>query len=122
LAVSGQTPVAVTIVLLVAAVLALTAAELWQSAGGWGLGLALAPAVAQARALSVFTLGSAGIEALGILLLGAVIVGAGPLGWWVLAAVFASAAVLAVPVTRAATAEHDRAEQRPEPRPVALLG
>jgi hypothetical protein len=115
LAVSGQVPVPAAIVLLTAAVLALTAAELWQSAGGWGLALALAPAAARGRGLSVFTLGSAGIEALGLLLLGAVVIAAGSLGWWVLGAVFALAAALAVPLTRAASAEHARAEPAPQP-------
>ncbi|MGH3794502.1 MAG: MFS transporter [Pseudonocardiaceae bacterium] len=118
LAVSGQVPTLASIVLLVAAVVALTAAELWQSAGGWGLALALAPAMAQGRGLSVFTLGSAGVEALGILLLGAVIIGAGPLGWWALAGVFALAAVFAVPLTRAACEEQERIETHPQTAPV----
>ncbi|MGH3550721.1 MAG: MFS transporter [Pseudonocardiaceae bacterium] len=114
-AISGHAPALGAIVLLAIAVVALTAAELWQSAGGWGLALALAPSAAQGRALSVFALGSGAVEALGILLLGTVIIGAGPLGWWALAAVFALAAMFAVPFTRAACDEHVRAEARASP-------
>lgn len=110
LAVSGQLPMLASIAALAAAVLALTAAELWQSAGGWGLALSFAPAAAQGRGLSVFTLGSAAVEALGVLLLGAVVVSAGSAGWWVLAAVFALATLFAVPVTRAAGKEFVRTE------------
>jgi MFS family permease len=77
------------VAVLVAAVLALTAAELYQSAGAWGLSYALAPAEERAAYLSVFGLGIGVQQMVAPTLLVMVVIGAGPVGWVGLAVVLA---------------------------------
>jgi hypothetical protein len=74
---------------LIAAVVALTAAELYQSAGAWGLSYALAPADEQAAYLSVFGLSVGVQQIVAPTLLVTVVIATGPVGWAVLAVVLA---------------------------------
>jgi hypothetical protein len=85
-------PWALTTLLL--ATMVLTVAELLQSAGGWGLSFGLAPAGAQGKYLGAFSLGYILQDMLGPLLVVALVLGGGPLGWLGLAALFLAAGLL----------------------------
>jgi hypothetical protein len=107
LAVVPGLPRAEAVVVLVLAVVALTAGELFQSAGGWGLSYELAVEHQQGAYLSVFWLGVGAQQIAAPLFLG-LILSTGPIGWVVLA-VLLVAAGLAVPrVTRWAVAVRAR--------------
>lgn len=95
-------------VLLLAAAVSATFAELWQSAGGWGLSFALAPKERQAEVLAVFGTGTALQQVLAPPLLIAVVFGAGLLGWVAVAVLIAGTGCLAVRITKPATALLDR--------------
>jgi MFS family permease len=77
------------------AVLALTLAELAQSAGGWDLSFRHAPEAQRGRYLSVFSLGMTAQTIVGPLLLTAVVFALGWIGWALLAAVLLGAGLLA---------------------------
>lgn len=79
----------------VAAVLALTLAELAQSAGGWELSFRLAPADRRGQYLGVFSLGTTAQTMVGPLLLTAVVFALGTLGWALLAATTLATGMLA---------------------------
>lgn len=88
--------------LLVLGVLALTVAEVLQSAGGWGLSFALAPAEGRAEHLSTFNLGTGAQFVLGPTIVTVGVVNHGVAGWLVLAACFAVAATAASPLAAVA--------------------
>jgi Na+/melibiose symporter-like transporter len=98
------------VVLLVVAVVIFTFAEMWQSAGAWGVSLALAPEAARSRFLSVFNLGESALDVTGALLLTSLVLPAGPTGWLVLGGVLAFVGMLAPRVALWADRERQLAD------------
>jgi MFS family permease len=82
-AVSEQAPLA-----LVAGMVVLTVAELWQSAGAWGLSFALAPEDRQGEYLGAFAMGTRIYDSAGPALVTALTLGAGAFGWAALGVLF----------------------------------
>lgn len=91
-------------VLLIAAVIALTLGEIWQSIGAWGISFALAPEEQRTYYLSVYNLGLTGATVLGPALVTYAVVQTGAIGWAGLAAVFAVAGGAVVLTARGAGA------------------
>ena len=104
----------------VGAVLALTAAELAQSAGGWELSFRLAPEDRRGQYLGVFSLGTTAQLMVGPLLLTTVVFTLGTLGWALLAATALAAGMFVPWVTRRGHRERQRAGYRRERRAFAL--
>ncbi|MFC8722650.1 MFS transporter [Kitasatospora sp. NPDC057198] len=102
-------PVAAVVAALLLGLVLLTAGELYQSAGGWGLSYALAPDRSRAEYLATFNLGTSAQFVLGPTIVTVGVIGGGTAGWGVLAAVFLLAGALVGPLARSA-------EQRPELR------
>lgn len=98
---------------LVLGVVALTVGELWQSAGGWGLSYALAPAEGRGEYLATFHLSTSAQYVVGPLLVTVGVVNQGAAGWIGLAAAFVLAGMLMPAAAR-------RAAQRPQLRDGAL--
>lgn len=103
------------VVLLLAAMVALTAGELWQSAGGWGASYLLAQPGQDGVYLSVFWLGVA-LQQIAAPVVLTQVEAAGTVGWLALGAVLAGSGLLAPAVGRWALA---RASARIEPVVVA---
>jgi hypothetical protein len=82
-ALSAQAPLA-----LVAGMVVLTVAELWQSAGAWGLSFALAPEDRQGEYLGAFAMGTRIYDSAGPALVTALTLGAGAFGWAALGVLF----------------------------------
>jgi MFS family permease len=80
--------------LLVLATVALTAAELWQSAGGWGVSYALAPPQLRGTYLATFNMGVTAQQVFGPALIATLIIPAGTRGWLALAAALLVVSVL----------------------------
>ncbi|MER7986063.1 MFS transporter [Streptomyces noursei] len=98
---AGATDGAFTVVLLAAAVLALTAAEVLQVGASWTLSFALAPEALRSQYLSAFGLGrTAARTLLGPLALTAVVTAPGARGWLLAGAVLAAVAALVPPLLR----------------------
>ncbi len=95
LAVPAAASPAVAIGAVLFACVALTAGELWQAAGGWELSYAYAPEDRRNVYLSLFSLGNSAQDMAGPLLVAAVVLPLGALGWFMLAALFVVAALLA---------------------------
>jgi MFS family permease len=106
-------PVVLAVGVLVLAMVALTAGELFQSAGGWGGSYLLATPGQEGVYLSVFWLGVAVQQIAAPVLIGLVIT-AGTTGWVVLAALFAVCGLAAPAIGRWAQA---RADARPQQDP-----
>lgn len=96
-ALTAGTGSALTVVLVLAAVVVLTAGEVYQAIGGWGLSFELSPEASRGYFLSVYNLGPTGAMIIGPWLLTSVVIPAGRVGWAGLAAVLAMAGVC-VPV------------------------
>lgn len=94
--------VAATVALVVLGLVALTAGELYQSAGGWGLSYALAPDRSRAEYLATFNLGTSAQFVLGPTIVTVGVVAQGAVGWTALAACFLCAGLAAGPLARAA--------------------
>ncbi|MGW4793265.1 MFS transporter [Nonomuraea sp. NPDC004297] len=77
---SGTTSVVAT-GLVLAAVVLLTAAEMWQAAGSWGISYELAPPDRRGEYLSVFSLGTTLQSIVGPVLLTALVVPHATVGW-----------------------------------------
>jgi predicted MFS family arabinose efflux permease len=92
--------VVLVIALLVLGVIALTAGELFQSAGGWGLSYALAPAGGRSEYLATFNLGLSAQFVLGPTIVTVGVIDNGLAGWAALAAVFALATLVIGPLSR----------------------
>lgn len=84
---SGTTSVVAT-GLIVAAVILLTGAEMWQAAGSWGISFELAPPDRRGEYLSVFSLGTTLQSIVGPVLLTALVVPHATVGWLGLGAMF----------------------------------
>jgi MFS family permease len=97
--------VGLVVALLIGAGMLVTAAELWQTVGGWNLSYALAPEAQRPEYLAVFSLSSSAQRVIGPALFTFLIIPFGPWGWLLLAAVFAILApltgVLLGPATKA---------------------
>jgi hypothetical protein len=102
-ALTGHRAPLVASVLLVAAIVALTAGELLSSAGSWGLSYGMAPAAQQGQYLAAFGVVSQGVQVAGPAM-AAVVVGAGTVAWIVLGVAF-FAVGLTAPLVTAGTQE-----------------
>jgi MFS family permease len=103
---------AVTVVLLVSALLLFSVTEVMQSASGWGLAYALAPEHAPAEYLGTFDLHVIGQNVVGPALVSGLVITFGFWGWGAIAAAVLIASVLIVPAAA-------RARSYEEPEPVA---
>jgi len=117
---AGRLDATAAAVVAVGAVLALTAAELAQSAGGWELSFRLAPEDRRGQYLGVFSLGTTAQLMAGPLLLTTAVFTLGTLGWVLLAAMTVAAGIFVPWVTRRGRRERRRAEHRRERRAFAL--
>jgi hypothetical protein len=107
-ALSGRTWPAIAC--LVVAVLLLTAGELLQMAGSWGISYGLAPEHSRGEYLGVYALGMAFAETLGPVLTASLGVGGGAVGWLLIAAMFLLSGLAVVPLaTWAKSAASNRA-------------
>ncbi|MFD7097401.1 MFS transporter [Streptomyces xanthophaeus] len=95
-------PVAAVVALLVLGLVLLTAGELYQSAGGWGLSYSLAPDRSRAEYLATFNLGTSAQFVLGPTIVTVGVIGTGTTGWVVLGIVFVLAGIAVGPLARAA--------------------
>lgn len=90
---------AAAVALFAAGMVCMTLAEIWQSAAGWTLSYAFAPAAQRVRYLAAFSLsGLVAQEVVGPGVLGGLMLGAGRIGWLVLAVVFVATVPLVGPV------------------------
>ena len=89
-AVSDRVPLA-----LVAGVVVLTLAELWHSAGAWGLSFSLAPPDRQGQYLGAFAMGTRIYDTAGPALATGLTLGAGAPGWAALGVLFLAVALSA---------------------------
>ena len=80
-AVSGSTPAAWTVPVVLVGAVALTVGEVYQSIGGWGVSYGLSPVTGRGYFLSVYTLGTTAAMIVGPLLITAVVLPAGSAGW-----------------------------------------
>lgn len=116
IALTGGAGGVVLAVLIIAATVALTLGEIWQSVGAWSLSYALAPERQRAYYLSVYELGTSGASALGPVLLTWAVLDNGDRGWLGLAAFFVltglAVALIAGRLRRSS----------PAPEPLALQG
>ncbi|MEU7907474.1 MFS transporter [Actinoplanes sp. NPDC049118] len=99
LALVPPVPQLAAIALLLLATIALTAGELFQAAGGWGLSYELAREGEQNAYLSVFWLGLSVQQIIAPLLVGYILT-VGPVGWVGLGALLAVVGLVVPPVTR----------------------
>ncbi len=98
-------PVVLTLVL---GVVALTAGELFQSAGAWSLAFLLAPMRSRTEYLATFSLGTSLQLVLGPALVGVGVVDHGALGWLALGGCVLVAAVTVGPLAKIAAGRPDR--------------
>ncbi|MFG1610403.1 MFS transporter [Actinoplanes sp. NPDC049265] len=115
-ALTGWTHAAVTVAVLVAAVVALTAGELLANAASWGVSYKLAPDARRGEYLSVYSMGGQLSWAAGPLLLTFLVIEHAPVGWVVLGLVFIIAGVASGPVIRHAGRTPRRGAEAPEQR------
>ncbi|MET8684891.1 MFS transporter [Streptomyces sp. NPDC004732] len=106
-------PVVVGVGVLLLAMIALTAGELFQSAGGWGGSYLLAAPGQEGVYLSVFWLGVA-VQQIAAPIVVGVVITAGTTGWVALAALFAVCGLAAPVIGRWAQAQADRRPQQPQ--------
>jgi hypothetical protein len=99
-AIAAHLPAAEATGVLIAAVVALTAGEMLQSAGGWQASFALADPDRDAAYLALFSLGLAAQQVLGPTLLTAVVIPAGTPGWFGLGVLLASCGALCASAVR----------------------
>ncbi|MFF2954883.1 MFS transporter [Kitasatospora sp. NPDC057965] len=113
---------ALAVAAIVAAVLALSVAEVMQSASAWGLALGLAPKHAEGEYLGTFDLHVASQNVAGPVLLSGLVIAQGFWGWAAVAALVGAAALLIGPAARRSAkamaglaAVHDTAVETEEP-------
>lgn len=87
-AVAGMLGEAGAVCTLAAGIALLTAGEVLQSAGGWGLSYALAPEQRQGQYLGAFTMGTRIYDTAGPVLVSGLVLGLGAVGWVVLGLLF----------------------------------
>ncbi|ARF59621.1 MFS transporter [Streptomyces gilvosporeus] len=110
-------PAWLTLTLLAAAVVAHTAGELWQVAGGFELSFALAPAHAVGQYQGLFGMGSGLGVAIGPVVLITLCVEWGMPGWWLVGALFAVTGLLTPAAVRWAEREGEREGERTTANP-----
>src|SRR5690349_23649132 len=93
-----------TMVLLVAAALVQVTAELWYSAGGWGISFGLAPEHAHGQYQGTYAMGHQFGQMIAPVALTALTLGWGTPGWVLLGGLFALVGSLIPPVVRRAAA------------------
>jgi len=98
-AVSGAVPAAGALVVLCLGGVLLTLGELWHGAGSWGLSYGLAPDDRQGQYLGAWAMGTRIYDAVGPVLVVALVLGLGPAGWLLLGGGFAALGVALVPVS-----------------------
>jgi MFS family permease len=105
-------------VLLLAAAVALTLGEVWQSLGGWGLSYALSPDAERSYYLAAYYLGEPCATIVGPALLTMGVMRAGSVGWLSLACLFAvtGVAVRAIAMRAGRPAEAPRERRAPASR------
>jgi MFS family permease len=108
---------ALAVVTILAAMVALTLGELWQSAAGWGLATELAPPEAQGTYLAVFSLGFTIQTVVGPALVTLLVLAHGQIGW---AALGGALGVLSLAVKPVADRAAVRARARDHPSPGCL--
>jgi MFS family permease len=118
------TPRPVTVALLVLGVLLITACELWESAGQWGVSTELPPPQRRGEYLGTFKLGYSAQRLAGPAALTWLAIGTGGEGWLVIAGLFVASALAARPIVawaeRTPRLGGDAVEPlTPLPRPIA---
>jgi hypothetical protein len=103
--------------LLVAAVLCLTAGELLKASAAWQITFTLAPPVRAAEFFATYGLGRVAAQIGGPVLVTAVVLALGSAGWLLLAAVFVAGAAATPPLARGARARPVVARRPPRERP-----
>ncbi|GAA3342387.1 MFS transporter [Amorphoplanes nipponensis] len=98
-----------TIALLVAAALVHVAAEMWYSAGGWGISFGLAPEHAHGQYQGTYSMGHQFGQMIAPAVVTTLALGWGTPGWLLLGAAFAVAGCLVPPVVRHAAARRPHA-------------
>ena len=96
-----DSPTAATL-LLILAVLTLTAAELLKASAAWQITFTLAPPARTAEFFATYGLGRVASQVCGPVLITAVVLALGAPGWLLLAVVFLTAAVATPPLARRA--------------------
>jgi MFS family permease len=94
-------------VLLVAAVVAMTLGEIWQSIGAWGISYALAPENRRASYLSAYHLGLTGSSVVGAALITIAVIPYEAVGWLGLGAVFLLAGLGVQVIARRSSPVHE---------------
>ncbi|MFF7987629.1 MFS transporter [Streptomyces sp. NPDC007901] len=92
----------VVVVLLIAGVIVMTGAELFQSAGGWGVSYALAPEEGRAEYLATFNLGTGLQFVVGPMIVTAGVIDRGTIGWVVFPGCLAVATLAVRPLVAVA--------------------
>ncbi|CAL9432067.1 MFS transporter [Streptomyces sp. enrichment culture] len=105
---------ALTIGVLLVAMVLLTGGELLQSAGQWSLSFGLAPTRSRVEYLATFHLGSSVQVAVGPVLMTVGVIGNGTAGWAALAAVFLLAGLCVRPVVSAAARRPHLRDETPD--------
>jgi hypothetical protein len=95
---------ALTLIAIVAAVLALSMAEVTQAASAWGLAFGLAPSNAQGEYLGAFETHLTAQNIVGPAILSGLVISQGFWGWLAIAVVAVAGAVLVVPAARRSAA------------------
>ncbi len=95
---SRWTTGAVTVVLLMTGVILVTAGELWQSAGGWGLTTLLPPAQNRGAYLGAWSLGGQVQSMVGPAALTFLAIKTGGIGWLAIAALLVIGSAIAKPI------------------------
>lgn len=103
---------------IMAAAVCLTFAEMWQAAGMWGMSLRLSPEASRSYFLSVFNLGTSVLDVSGALIITALVLPAGSVGWIGLGVSCALVGAASPAVARWAQREHAR-QLSQQPVPVA---
>lgn len=102
-----------TVVLLVAAALVQVTAELWYSAGGWGISFGLAPEHAHGQYQGTYAMGHQFGQMIAPVAVTALTLGWGAPGWVLLGAAFAVVGCLVPPVVRRAVADRPASAEAP---------
>ena len=112
--------------LLIAAVLTLTAAELLKASAAWQITFTLAPPARAAEFFATYGLGRMAAQIGGPVLVTAVVLALGSPGWLLLAALFLAGAAATPPLARAARARPEAARRPPRdpywPAPRSMTG
>ena len=112
--------------LLIAAVLTLTAAELLKASAAWQITFTLAPPTRAAEFFATYGLGRMAAQIGGPVLVTAVVLALGSPGWLLLASLFLAGAAATPPLARAARARPEAARRPPRdpywPAPRSMTG